>query len=45
MWVQEKVNTRCGGQVLLMDVGMTTDISGKLAALQCINGDLSILQK
>lgn len=31
--------------MVLMDVGMCTDISGNLAAFQCIDGKLSILQK
>eukprot|EP00892_Ulva_mutabilis_P011251 jgi/Ulvmu1/8499/UM044_0033.1 len=43
--IQERAQTRCGGQVVLMDVGMCTDIAGSLAAFSCINGHLSIRQK
>jgi len=43
--LQEAVRTRCGGQVVLMDVGMCSEIAGSLAAFQCVNGDMAILQK
>ena len=45
LWLQEAVRTKCGGKVILMDVGMCTDISGKLAAFRCIDGNMEILQK
>ena len=44
--VQESLTQRCGGKIILMDVGMTRWIRGKnLAAFKCVDGVVDLLDQ
>lgn len=41
---QRGVTTACGGKLYMIDVGMSNEILGDVAAWKCIDGKVSIVQ-